>query len=182
MPVRERTLRVYPNPWTFIDHRGKPAGVVRLDYHEHNTNRAWVGARIKTATKTREAVAEVIRGKVFRSGSDSHELEWEFDSTPVEIPNSVYYRDAIVTGQLIAADKASAVAAGLRAADFEEPLAHLKKLEALAIKDFDAHNGEGAFGALNAISAEQAEAEKPAPASAQSTTKSTKSDQPKGDA
>lgn len=182
MPVRERTLRVYPNPWGFIDHRGKAAGVVRLDYHEHNTNRAWVGARIKTATKTKEAVAEVIRGKVFRSGSDSHDIEWEFDSAPVEIPNSAYYRDAIATGQLVAADKATAVAAGIRAGDFEDPSRHLEKLKAAAIADFDAHNGEGAYAALNAIAAEQVEAEKPEPAPAQPTTKSTKSDQPKGDA
>lgn len=183
MAIKARTLRVLPNPWTHIDHRGLPAGVVRFDYHEHNTQRGWVGARIATATKTSGAFSEVVNGKVFTTGTDVHEIEWEFATEPVTLPNTGYYRSAVLGDGLVAADKETAIACGIRAEEFEAPAVHLAKKRAEAIAEFDAHNGEGAFDAL-------AEDRKPvvvAPAAPTPVPALAKlkpalnSDQPKGD-
>jgi hypothetical protein len=180
MPIREKTLRVYPNPWTYIDHLGRPAGVVRLDPFEHNSNRAWVGARIADVTVTRKAVTEIIRGKAFQGNASDHDITWEFDDGPIEIPNTAYYRGEINAGSLIAADKLTAQQSGISSADFLDPKQLLDAMKAQAIKDYDAQNGEGAHASFAASRSDEP-APKTSPALAAKPASKDLTTQPKGD-
>lgn len=150
MAIQKKTLRVVANPWQYIDHLGRPAGVCPCDPNEHTPDRRWVGAHIADAVVVRPARVTQIAGQSFTRSAAVHDITWRHEAEPVEIPNTAYYRQRIAGGELIAADEATAAACGISRDSFERPDALLAKLKAAAIVDFDAANGIGAFAELNA--------------------------------
>jgi hypothetical protein len=98
----------------------------------------------------RPARSVQIQGQTFVQREASHDIEWSFDSEPIEIPNTGYYRQRIAYGELIAADQDTASVCGILPDQFVEPKALLPKLKEAAIKQFDAENGDGAYEYLAA--------------------------------
>lgn len=150
MAIQKKRLRALPNPWQYIDHLGRPAGVCPCDPNEHTPDRRWVGASIDTAVEVRPARVLRIGGQSYTQREASHDITWKFADEPTEIPNTAYYRQRIAGGELIAADVETAEACGISRADFVDPKALLAKLKDAAIVQFDAENGDDAFDQLNA--------------------------------
>jgi hypothetical protein len=145
MPVQARTLKVRANPWIghdTINNLGFPVGRVMVEQPAGSFDPRLVGCRIKRAIKTSDAPKNAPLAQ------ESHELEIEYDSEPVTVVNSDYYRRRVMKGELIAADRASFVAAGGRPKDFEEHQKHLDLQKTAAITEFNERNGEGAYEAL----------------------------------
>jgi hypothetical protein len=153
MPVQKRTLSVQPNPWLYIDHKGRPAARVAVEQPTNGTyDPRTVGSRIADA----KLVSSAPKGAPL--AHDIHDLEVEYSKEPVEVRNSAYYRRAVMDGELVAADRESFVAAGGSPRDFESYRDHIEKKRVAAIKQFDLENGEGAFEALAAQRAEDEKA------------------------
>ena len=156
MPVKSPTLKVRPNPWIYIDHRGRPAGRVAVEQPKGHYDPRTVGSRIGSANLVAKAVGNSMLAH------DVHDIEIEYDADPVVVANTPYYRRRIMSGELIAADRDAFTAAGGRPKDFEEHVKHVADKKAAAIAQFELENGEGAFEALaeqRKSAADQAKAE-----------------------
>ncbi len=115
-------LRVFPNPWAVIDHNGLPCGTVPFDPVHGGGARRWVGARIESATP--ENKPRVLMQKPVKKGGAPVRLmsedeiihpRWSFELTePTLLPLHLYYLGAIRTGELLAADAATAELAGVK--------------------------------------------------------------------
>jgi hypothetical protein len=149
MPVKAQSLRVRPNPWIFIDHKGRPAGRVAVEQPKGHYDPRTVGSRIGEAKLVAKAAGNAMLSH------DVHDIVIEYDTEPVVVANTPYYRRRIMGGELIAADRDSFIAAGGRPKDFEDHVKHVESKKAEAIKQFELENGEGAFELL----AKQREAE-----------------------
>jgi hypothetical protein len=132
---KPRTLRVYANPYTFIDHEGRPAGVYPHDA-EHRAGASHVGLSKVDATTlekrdpkwdTRNDLVDVL-----------HTYDAEVQEVP-DIPGKPHYRQGIREGSLIPADEATAKAVGMK---WEEPAAVLERARLKAIQDWTANHGE----------------------------------------
>jgi len=146
MPVVAKRLKVLPNPWSCIDHLGRPCGVVPCDPVEHvQAQRRWVGAKPK-AVQTAPRVAHMVKTTLVVVQEAQHDLTWSYSTEPVEVPNTPYYRERVKQGDLIAADLATANACNLKR--FTNPALHERNLKELSIRHFDSRNGEGTFEAL----------------------------------
>jgi hypothetical protein len=100
----------------------------------------YIGARIDhERTTRRKAEPGDIRGNV-------QDTVFRFDLTPVEIPFSVYYRSAVVSGCLLPADAASAEICGVKFAPVDSALAASK---AAAITQFDSNYGAGSYALVS---------------------------------
>ena len=149
MPVQKRTLSVLPNPWLYIDHKGRPAARVAVEQPVNGTyDPRTVGSSIAAAQLVSAARKDAPLSQ------DIHDLEIQYSKEPVEVRNTPYYRRAVMDGELVAADRDSFVAAGGKPREFEGYLEHIEKKKAAAIKQFDVENGEGAFEMLAAQRAE----------------------------
>lgn len=158
MPVFKRTLKVLPNPWLYIDHKGRPAGRVPFQQPTNGTyDPRAVGARYADNPQLVSAARKDVP-----LAQDVHDLIVEYETSPVEVKNSDYYRRRIMAGELIAADRESFVAAGGRPKDFEDHQKHLETKKSEAIAEFDLRNGAGAFQALEAQREEDAKTAKAA--------------------
>jgi hypothetical protein len=135
----KRVLRVYANPYTFIDPEGRPAGVysydpARLPGQQH------VGiARLQTTvTEPRDPSKDPrpsLMDLVHHYDAEIQEISY----TPGD-PGFKHYRDGIREGSLIPADEATAKAVGL---PFEDPNEVLGRARLKAVRDWqDAHDGE----------------------------------------
>lgn len=151
MPVPIRTLKVRPNPWTHIDSRGLPCGVVSYEQPHGSFDARLVGAARTNVRKIQDAPAGDHLGQAV------HVFEVEYSKEDVLVPNTSYYRRRIMRGELIAADKDTYVAAGGSAKGFEEQGKLLEQIKIDAIKAFNAENGEDAFKTLEAFRKEAAE-------------------------
>lgn len=151
MPVQKKKLKVLPNPWTYIDHQGRPAGRVAVEQPKDGFDPRSVGARI---ADNPELVSQARKGVPL--AQDIHEIEIEYSKEPVEVANTDYYRKRVIRGDLIAADRESFVAAGGRPKDFEAHQKHVDAKKAEAMAQFDIDNGAGAFEALALERAETA--------------------------
>lgn len=105
----KRTLLVYPNPFHAIDHEGRPAGVLPLEPEGDGVttfdDRRFVGATLKA-----EILQKFPRGDARQS---VQRTTFDFSDEPVEVRNTPYYRMAIARGEILAADKASALECGI---------------------------------------------------------------------
>lgn len=154
MPVFKRTLKVLPNPWLYIDHKGRPAGRVPFEQPTNGTyDPRTVGSRFADNPELVSAARKDVP-----LAQDVHDTVVEYAKEPVDVGNTVYYRRRIMAGELIAADRESYVAAGGRPKDFEDHQKHLDAKKAEAIAEFDLRNGEGAFKALEQQRDEDAKA------------------------
>lgn len=109
----QNRLLVLPNPGHTKDHLGRPACAIPADPLEHTSFRRWIGAKPKTSVK-RPKVTRMIGGQLTTLVEADYDIEWEFSATPVEIPNTGYYRDRLKEGSLLPADEATAKAAGIK--------------------------------------------------------------------
>jgi hypothetical protein len=119
MPRKPKTLLVFPNPYLSLDEDGHPAAfVVRVDFRPN-----LVGARRGPAR--------------FKGGPPSY----SYDEQPTELPDLPEYRHFLRTGELIAANPATAQLAGLPG-PFREPAAVLAESAERAAKRFEEEHGE----------------------------------------
>lgn len=184
MPIPQRQLLVLPNPWVVgcIDHLGRPAGRLPVDYYEHSQVPAtFVGCRF-AEVKEIEAAKFQRLGKIevpFEPAHHDHRII--YSKEPVAIPNSAYYRDALKRGDLIAADARTAAAAGL--SKFVKPEEALRAARAEAIGHFNASTGDNAhaeMGAFEPLWEGELPAAAPTPAAATSAPAASKSTDSKG--
>lgn len=158
MPIPHKTLRVLPNPWTYIDHKGRPAG--RFPYETTDgvlPDGRTIGSHIASAEEVKAAKSVRIAGFTFQLAPADHDIQIAYSDEPVTVANTPYYRKAIASGQLIAADVATANVAGIRAKDFESYAKHIDGKRAEAIEVFDRENGAGAFAHFETERTEAAE-------------------------
>jgi hypothetical protein len=159
MPIPTKKLRVLPNPWTYIDHKGRPAG--RFPYEATDgvmPDGRTIGSRIASAEEVQAAKSVRIAGFTFQLQPADHDIQIAYDDEPVTVGNTAYYRKAIASGQLIAADVETANVAGIKSKYFESYARHVDGKREAAIAEFDAANGDGAFAHFENERAEAAKA------------------------
>ena len=143
-----KTARVIANPFHVLDHKGRPCCAVPKEPGKVGEHAGYIGAKLdRDLTKiTREEERGEIRGT-------RQETVFSFSSDPVEVPTSLYYRDALRSGSLIAADKATAQWAGV---DYVEPEKALADAEKDAEAAFDQNYGKGSIATLRGTDNEPA--------------------------
>ena len=113
MAFHPKTLLVLPNPYSAVDHKGRPAGAFPLE----DEDPALPGHRHVGATKRIHADA----------GDHFGDLVWDFATEPVVIQNTAHHRHGVMSGttlegaQLIAADEATAKECGIAKEDIKSP-------------------------------------------------------------
>lgn len=126
--MRQVTIRVYANPYAHLDHEGRPAGYVLFDPVDHhayasdNELRRYVGASIDV-----EKTKILTRAPERSAQSDHQDTVWSFSSEPVVLPLTHYYLDRLRDGELLPADKATALHIGRSFVPYEEAIASAKK-------------------------------------------------------
>lgn len=129
-----KTLRVYANPYLHLDHEGQPAGACPCDPDEHTPERRFVGAKLK---------ADLIRKADKSKGiSAKHRISFEFSDEAQTVPDTAYYRAAVNSGELIAADLDTAKACGFVEKSFRDPKAVLADAKKAACDAFKAATGD----------------------------------------
>lgn len=151
MPIPQKLLSVLPNPWTYIDHKGRPAG--RFHYEATDgvvPDGRTIGSRIASAEEIQAAKIVKIAGFSFQLSAADHDIQIAYSDEPVTVPNTQYYRKAIARGDLIAANVNTATLSGIAARDYESYAKHVESKRAEAVAAFDAANGDGAFAFFEA--------------------------------
>src|SRR6478752_10448461 len=148
MPFLNKKLRVYPNPWTYIDHLGRPAGRLPFDGFEHSQSPGSVGASITDVTQVQSAMVMRVAGRDLEVNPAQHDHRITYAAGYVEIPNTAFYRDALKRLDLVAADKETASEAGIK---FEDPKKVLDSYKAEAIAKFNAETAEDAYARFGAV-------------------------------
>ncbi len=148
MPFPAKKIRVFPNPYTYIDHLGRPAGRLPFDGFEHSPSPGSVGASITDVVKVQSAVNMRVAGVDMEVNPAQHDTRITYSKDPVEIPKTHYYLDAIRRRDLIAADKETAAEAGVK---FEDPSVALSRYRSEAIARFDAETAEDAYSRFGSV-------------------------------
>jgi len=148
MPFPSKKLRVHPNPYTYIDHLGRPAGRLPFDGFEHSPTPGYVGATITNVVQVQSPLRMRVAGVEMEVNPAQHDIRITYESDPVEIPRTHYYIDAIRRGDLIAADKETAIEAGV---SFEDPVKKLAKIKEEAVTKFDAETAENAYERFGSV-------------------------------
>jgi len=154
MPIPVKNLRVFPNPYIHggLDHLGRPAGRTPYDpQHKHAPKEIGVGAKLVEVVEIAEAPSFKLGKKTFVTGPARHDHRVAYSRDVIELPNTGYYRDAIVTGVLFAADVKTWVASGGAAATFVKPEEALAKAREREIVHFNAATGENAHEEMGAF-------------------------------
>lgn len=154
MPLPTKKLRVFPNPWTYIDHLGRPAGRLPPDGYEDSPSARAIGAEITDVFETQKAMMMRVAGVDMIVNPPQHDHRITYSKDAVEIPNTPYYRYAVKGLELVAADAETAAVCGVK---FEDPTKALARLRDTAIKAFNAETGEDAhkkFGAIEPLYSE----------------------------
>lgn len=156
-------VRLLPNPY-HLDHKGRPSGAVMKLPHggafQDDENRVgpngkpapywapreYVGAT-REAKVLRPAVIQRVAGVPHVTREAVHDRVWKHSSDPVVIAiedfgELVYYREHVMTGDLVAADKDTWVAFGGDPKTYRDPYKVLAELKAAAIAKHVAHHGE----------------------------------------
>lgn len=142
MPLPSNKLRVYPNPWSYIDHLGRPAGRLPFDGFEHSPSPGAVGARLTDVKLVMAANVMRVANRDLEVQFPQHDHRVTYTAEPVTIPATAYYRDAIRRSDLVPADAETSALAGIQHVDAKIKLAGLRKE---AIERFNAETGENAF-------------------------------------
>lgn len=130
---RTPMIRVYPNPFSAIDHEGRPCGRVMLDPVDHHAYaadhepRRYVGAAIDN-----EKTVVFQKSAKGSAQADLQETFWSFSEDVVELPRTHYYLERIRANELFAADEDTAEHAGIALVPYEKQLA-AAKASALAL-------------------------------------------------
>lgn len=93
-----KLILVYANPYTHVDHMGRPNGHLQYepDLVNGDPHLRWVGCRV-VATQTRKP--EPLKGV-----REAHDHSWEYASDPTVLPQSAYYQRALQHHDLLPAD------------------------------------------------------------------------------
>lgn len=111
-------LFVAPNPFSSLDADGDPCGyVLRVDLRRLSSKPMLLGAR----RELREGKPKIV-----------------YDLEPVEVPDLPAYRRMIKTGELLAADEATALRAGVPWMPLHQ---QLDQARAIAADRYKAHHG-----------------------------------------
>lgn len=191
------TLKVYPNPYLHIDGKGRPTAFVpRAPEHQNDvgpTHRA-IGATLQHRITFR--APRNSKGIYTTGQQDTQESWFEHDDEPTIVdgdPSSIagaYYRRAIMSGELIVADEASAKLVGKSWVEPSKVLGAYKAIAQKKLRDLDhqEHTDEihealadHAFGPMEGVEARRAklkdaaaEAEKKAAEEAKKTAEDAK--------
>lgn len=154
--VAAPTMRVVPNPYVAVDEHGRPCGVTMLDPVDHlvyrdnpkhtDASRRWQDRQF---VGTKRVSTRMTADKTLRVGSvkhvtvGKHDHAWDHAIDPVEVPATNYYRRAVMSGDLYAADLATWVEAGGNPQLFQEPLEKLAQAKEGAIERFVRMHGAG---------------------------------------
>ncbi|HSY22316.1 MAG TPA: hypothetical protein VK841_09390 [Polyangiaceae bacterium] len=122
MPSKPKSLRVFINPYSSVDHNGNPSGSLladpvghikyrdarqgdtSLEPSERFDQRSYVGARVVRGAMIRDAqLLPLARGGQILIGAE-HEHSWDFDKEVQTVPYTLYYHRAILDGHVFAAD------------------------------------------------------------------------------
>lgn len=136
------TLKVVPNPYTFIDQDGEPQGACPPDVEHSAGKRMWVGARLDDGrTKVLKVKREPGDYRLF-----DQVTKFVFEPGPIEIPMTPHYLDRIREGDLIAADERSYAKACGSTKGYLPPEKALAEARAKAFDDYKAgYSEEPAF-------------------------------------
>jgi len=174
--IKPRKLFVFPNPWgvaprsVTIDQLGTPCGHYPTDPHQ-DVGRKWVGARLdRKRTKKLQILKKLDNARSARQrtvfefcGISGHEITAKAlaEKKPIALPYTQHYRRGIKTGELVAADQATADACGVK---FEKPGDLLARREKEAISRFNmiVDNANGFELLQKRRNEEEAEADKEA--------------------
>lgn len=151
MPFPTKKLKVFPNPWVYIDHNGRPAGRLPPDPYEDSPSARSIGATMTDVVEVQKPMVMRVAGMDLEVNPAQHEHRITYSREAVEIPNTPYYRNAIKCLDLIAADAETAAVSGVK---FEDPTVVLARVKAAAIKAFDAETGQDAhkkFGSVEPL-------------------------------
>ena len=148
MPLPSKKLRVFPNPWVYIDHLGRPAGRLPFDAFEHSQSPGAVGAEICDVKLVAAATVMRVAGRALEVQFPQHDTRIKYTRDPVSIPASNYYRDAVKRGDLVAADQETAALCGVT---FTDPAKALANAKAEAVAKFNAETGEDAYAAFGSV-------------------------------
>lgn len=148
MPFPNKQLRVFPNPWLYIDHLGRPAGRLPFDGYEHSPSFGAIGATLTDVKLMVPANIMRVAGTDMEVTQAAHDHRITYSKDAVSIPNTAYYRDALKRYDLVAADKETAKEAGLK---FEEPYIVLNRLKVEAVKKFNAETDEDAYSRFGSV-------------------------------
>ena len=126
----KKTLNVYADPYGALDHEGRPAHACPTDPTHTPGARRWVGAGLSAETKLVDKLYDDV-AKAVAGGLHEHPQDtvFAFETEPVTLPSTPYYRERIRHGELIPADEKTAREAGATA---------LKRWQAMVTKDVDA--------------------------------------------
>jgi hypothetical protein len=148
MPFPSKKLRVFPNPYTYIDHLGRPAGRLPFDGFEHSPSPGSVGAAITDVIKIQSAMMMRVAGQDLEISPAQHDTRITYSKEAVEIPKTHYYVDAIKRLDLVAADSGTAQEAGVK---FEDPAKVLAAYKAEAVARFNAETAEDAYARFGSV-------------------------------
>jgi hypothetical protein len=109
MPKTE-LIRVYPNPFTFVDHEGRPAGHVQYEPTIGGAGDAqlrWIGCGVVAShvRKASDKPEHRLRGLQDQHWwGDAHDHYWEYATEPTIVPLTGYYLRLIQHHDLFVAD------------------------------------------------------------------------------
>lgn len=129
-------ISVRTNPFHVLDHEGRPAGAVLKEIDGAYSSLSYVGATMTSKP------ADIPGNSTPRQGELRQLVEdrtFEFETGDIRLAKSAYYLRCVKDGALLAADEATAKAAGI---PFVDPTVALSKARKAAIDSWVATYGE----------------------------------------
>lgn len=138
--MKPQFLLILPNPWISIATDGQtyaePDGFVIHDPAIHKEPQARVGCSIASFDRVGKMKAPSQDG-VARFMQRTH---YRYESAPMRVHNTAWYRKFIACGDLIAADVETAEQCGIKPEDFIDPAILLAQIRSDKISEMVAHN------------------------------------------
>jgi hypothetical protein len=135
MPKPKRELRVFANPYSALDHEGRPAGAYPYDPIEHHGDDLMYVGATRHVKKIADAHPKGLHGVI-------HDRTWDYATEATTIPNTLHYRRGIQHGDLVPADLETHMEAGLPRETFRDPIEVLREKRAGALAHHEREHGE----------------------------------------
>lgn len=132
--MKTATLLVLPNPYSALDAEGMPAGAVRYD---PEVGRPGVIEYIGVAVSKKPVDDKANLQREKREQRRKTTFRWT--PKPVQIPATPYHKDLVRSGQILAADQATARECKIW---FVPPKVALEQAKAKAIDEWRATHGQ----------------------------------------
>lgn len=150
MPLPLKSLRVFPNPWAFIHHELGPQGAFPVDPAGRDVRVVtFVGAERVVVKPADRQDLKVGSFTVADPRGDGSKVRFRYPGldagltkgTPVELPVTGYYLQALADGSLVPADDKTTKGAKFL-------YANLEAAKEAGVKKFEADYGVGAWSEL----------------------------------